>query len=85
MINWKVRIKNKWFWVSAVSALLLAVQALLKLFGVELDFGEFGNNVNTFINYVFGFLTAIGIINDPTTSGISDSSQAMTYNEPKDY
>lgn len=84
-INWQVRLKNPWFWISSISALLLAIQALLKIFGVELDLGELGNNIKTFVNYVFGFLTAAGIINDPTTAGITDSSQAMTYTEPKDY
>lgn len=34
MINWKVRIRNKNFWLAVVPALLLAVQAVLALFGV---------------------------------------------------
>ena len=32
---------------------------------------------------VFIILTILGIINDPTTNGISDSDLAMTYEEPK--
>ena len=35
MINWKVRIRNKNFWLAVVPALLLAVQAVLALFGVD--------------------------------------------------
>ncbi|UFH20926.1 phage holin [Bacillus velezensis] len=31
----------------------------------------------------FLFLTAMGIVVDPTTTGISDSDQAMEYTEPK--
>jgi phi LC3 family holin len=82
-INWKVRLKNKAFWVSAVASLLLVIQAFLAFFGVVFDFGDFGNKIYVFINCVFGFLSALGIVNDPTTAGISDSQQAMTYEEPK--
>ncbi|HFU3700211.1 TPA: phage holin [Streptococcus suis] len=28
-------------------------------------------------------LTVVGVINDPTTSGIADSEQALGYYEPK--
>ncbi|HGA1227375.1 TPA: phage holin [Streptococcus suis] len=28
-------------------------------------------------------LTVVGIINDPTTAGVSDSKQALDYYEPK--
>jgi phi LC3 family holin len=32
---------------------------------------------------VFAFLCILGVVNDPTTSGVSDSEQALTYQEPK--
>ena len=37
MINWKVRIKNKTFWLSLIPALLLLAQALGAVFGLSLD------------------------------------------------
>ena len=82
-INWKVRIKNKTFWVSIIPAVILLVQAVATVFGYTLDLGEVGNNLIGVVNAVFVVLSIIGVVNDPTTSGISDSERAMTYETPK--
>ena len=39
-INWKVRIKNKLFWIALIPAVLLLVQTVCSVFGIELDFGN---------------------------------------------
>ena len=83
MINWKVRIKNKTFWLSAIPALLLVIQTVAALFGLTLDLGDIGNKIIAVVNAVFAFLTILGVVTDPTTSGVGDSAQAMTYDEPK--
>lgn len=83
MINWKVRIKNKNFWVAIIPAVLLLVQVVAKVFGYELDLGELGNNLLAVVNAVFVVLSILGIVTDPTTEGITDSKLAMTYDEPK--
>ena len=82
-INWKVRIKNKTFWLSIIPAVILLVQAVAAVFGYTLDLGEVGNNLIGVVNAVFVVLSIIGVVNDPTTSGISDSELAMTYETPK--
>ena len=82
MINWKVRILNKTFWLTLVPALALLLQTFLAVFGVKLELGETIEKLLVFINALFGVLMIIGIVNDPTTSGISDSSRAMTYETP---
>ena len=82
-INWKVRIKNKTFWLSIIPAVILLVQAVATVFGYTLDLGEVGNNLIGVGNAVFVVLSIIGVVNDPTTSGISDSERAMTYETPK--
>ena len=84
-INWKVRIKNKTFWLSLIPTVLVLIQLVMRTFGVELDFGEVGNNLIAIVNTVFVLLGILGVVVDPTTAGIADSSQAMTYEEPKDY
>ena len=84
-INWKVRIKNKTFWLSLIPTVLVLIQVVMRTFGVELDFGELGNNLIAIVNTVFVLLGILGVVVDPTTTGVSDSSQAMTYTEPKDY
>lgn len=82
-INWKVRIKNKTFWLSLIPTVLVLIQLVMKTFGVELDFGEAGNNLIAIVNTVFVLLGILGVVVDPTTAGIPDSTQAMTYEEPK--
>lgn len=83
MINWRVRLANKNFWISIVPAALLLIQVVADVFGFELDFGEMGNKLLAVVNAVFALLAILGIVNDPTTEGLEDSRLAMTYNEPK--
>ena len=83
MINWKVRIKNKLFWVSLIPAVLLLAQVVAAVFGFTLDLGELGNQLLTVVNAVFGVMAVLGVVTDPTTAGVSDSAQALTYDSPK--
>lgn len=82
MINWKVRLKNKTFWVAIIPAVLMLVQAVAAVFGFNLDLGDIGNKLLTIVEAVFMVLGIIGIVNDPTTVGLSDSARAMNYTEP---
>lgn len=82
-INWLVRVKNKAFWVAIIPAVLLVIQAVAAVFGYTLDFGDLGNKLLEVVNAVFAVLVILGIVSDPTTEGISDSKQALTYTEPK--
>ena len=82
-INWMVRVKNKNFWITAIPAALLLVQAILAIFGVTIDAGEIGNKLLIVVDAAFALLVALGVLIDPTTAGLSDSEQAMTYQTPK--
>lgn len=82
-MNWKVRIKNKTFWLTVIPAVLLLIQVIAAVFGYTLDFGDLGNKLLAVVNAVFALLAILGIVNDPTTAGVADSTQAMTYLEPK--
>lgn len=82
-INWMVRIKNKNFWISLIPAVLLLVQVVAAVFGFTLNLGELGDKLLAVVNALFAVLTILGIVTDPTTAGISDSAQAMTYTTPK--
>lgn len=82
-INWQVRLKNKNFWLTAIPAVLLLIQAVAAVFGFELDLGELGNKLLAVVDLAFAVLIALGIVNDPTTEGLTDSAQAMTYIKPK--
>lgn len=82
-INWKVRIRNKNFWVAIIPAILLVIQAVAHVFGYNLDLGELGNNLIAVVDAVFVVLVLLGIVTDPTTEGVGDSKLAMTYDAPK--
>ena len=82
-INWKVRIANLNFWLALIPAALLLVQVVAAVFGFTLDLGDLGNKLLDVVNAVFALLTILGIVTDPTTKGISDSTQAMSYDKPK--
>lgn len=83
MINWQVRIKSKQFWLSLIPAVLLLVQVIAAVFGFELDLGDIGNKLLDVVNALFAVLAILGIVVDPTTDGVGDSAQAMTYTEPR--
>lgn len=82
-INWKVRIRNKNFCLALIPALLLLVQVVAAPFGYKWDFGVLNQQLAAIINAVFALLSILGVVNDPTTAGSSDSAQALTYEEPR--
>lgn len=82
-INWKVRIKNKAFWVAIIPAVILLIQSVVSVFGFTIDLGDLGNKLLVVIESAFMVLAILGIVTDPTTIGVSDSEQALTYTKPK--
>lgn len=83
MINWKVRLSNKNFWLAIIPAILLLIQVVAEVFGFTIDLGEMGTKLIAVVNAVFVVLAILGIVTDPTTEGVGDSKLAMTYEEPK--
>lgn len=83
-LNLKVRIKNPWFWVGIGAIILSAL-------GVDPSMFTSWNVVwkaivdlvtNPFQLFTVAF-AVLAVFIDPTTSGVSDSDQAMTYLKPK--
>lgn len=83
-INWKVRIRNKGFWLALVPAVLLLVQVCAAPFGYEWDLGVLGAQLAAIVNALFAVLAILGIVADPTTAGVGDSEQALRYEKPKE-
>ena len=75
MINWKLRLQNK----TTLIALLGAIFLMAQQFGLEIP-KNIQDGVNTFV-YI---LVLIGVVNDPTTAGISGSKRALEYYEPSE-
>ena len=82
MINWKVRVKNKAFWVALIPAVILVVQLVAGLFGWGIDLTGISGKLVAIVDAIFVVLTILGIVQDPTTKGIKDSDRALTYEEP---
>ena len=74
-INWKLRFKNK--------ATLAAIVATTILLAQQLGF-KLSDNISDVANTALTLLVLIGVVSDPTTSGVSDSERALTYTEPSE-
>lgn len=83
-INWRVRIKNKLFWLALIPALLLLVQVCAAPFGYVWDFGTLNAQLAAIVNALFAVLAILGIVADPTTKGMGDSNQALGYEKPRE-
>lgn len=79
-INWKVRFKNKIWLTSFLSLLIGFIFSMLQLFDIYPTLTE--NQILNIVNQVLTFLGLIGVLVDPTTSGLGDSDRAMKYEEP---
>lgn len=80
-INWKVRVKNKTFWLTLIPAVLLLVQAVSAPFGYMWDFVVLNQQLAAIINSLFAVLAILGVVNDPTTKGVGDSERALMYDD----
>lgn len=88
-INWKVRLHNPLFIVQILLAVLTPILAYAGLTAQDLTtwstLGKLlvGAIANPYVLWLVA-MSVFNAISDPTTKGISDSDQAMTYIEPKE-
>ena len=82
MINWRVRINNREFWITIIPAIALVVQAVVAVFGVTIDLTSLVGKLVAVVDAVFAVLVILGVVIDPTTAGVGDSQRAMSYVEP---
>lgn len=82
-INWAVRFQSKVFVISLVGVFFLLGQQVLSLFGIQWDYTIVNDQITDIIDTVFLLLALVGVVKDPTTEGMSDSKQALTYVKPK--
>ena len=86
-INWKVRFKNPVFWANLAAAILFPILAALGLNWEDMTSWSGLWNVllqaaKNPVIVVSVLVSVWNLINDPTTSGLSDSARALTYEEP---
>lgn len=80
-INWKLRFRNKVTLTAIILGVIALVYQILELAGIVPSFSE--NQITQITVMVIDLLVLLGVVVDPTTEGISDSQQAMTYDQPK--
>ena len=81
-MNLEVRLKNVTFWITFLPMCVSFIYQVLSLFNIVPKISE--NDVINVITTIITFLGNIGVLIDPTTKGITDSRQAMTYETPKE-
>ena len=80
-INWKVRLQNKTFLTGLISLVVVFIYDLLQL--LEIAPAVTQSAVMQVAEGILTILGMVGVIADPTTAGVADSKQAMTYDVPK--
>lgn len=87
-INWKVRFKNRLWVVGFISQLFILAEIILvgaHAAGIT-DWQlteEFKGWVLAVVNAIFGLLATLTHIQDPTTEGMEESKQALSYHKPR--
>ena len=80
-INWGVRFQNKTFLTGLISLVVIFIYDLLQLLEIAPVVTQ--SAVMQVAEGILMILGMVGVIADPTTNGLSDSKQAMTYTSPK--
>lgn len=83
-MNLKVRVKNPWFWIGLGGVILTAM-------GISPETLTSWGAVYVALENLFGnpfmlfsvLIAVLGVFIDPTTNGVTDSEQALTYTSPK--
>lgn len=87
-MNWKVRIKNPVFWAQIVLAIFTPILAYAGLTAEDMNTWQaLGDLIMGALSNPYVLMLVVvsvwNAINDPTTSGVTDSKNALEYTEPK--
>lgn len=90
MMNLRVRVKQKWFWLTLIPLVFLLIDQLVGLLTLlhSMTIGDVLYNSSTMelvmsaVGTVFAILALIGFPVDLTTEGYGDSAKALEYDAP---
>lgn len=75
-MDWKTRIRSKAFWITLVPALVVLIQMIGNIFGLDMSkLTGLSEQLIGVINALFVVLSILGIAVDPTTKGIKDNKE----------
>ena len=80
-INWRVRFQNKTFLTGLISLVVVFIYDLLQLLEIAPVVTQ--SAVMQVAEGILTILGMVGVIADPTTAGLTDSRQALTYTSPR--
>lgn len=80
-INWKIRFQNKTFLTGLISLVVVFIYDLLQLLGIAPVVTQ--SVVMQVAEGILTILGMVGVIANPTTAGLTDSRQALTYTSPR--
>lgn len=80
-IKWMLRYKNKAVLTALIAAVVAFMYQVLALVEITPKIAE--DSIIEVAGLLVNVLVMLGIVVDPTTSGINDSDTAMTYEEPR--
>ena len=83
-INWKLRLESKAFWLALLPALFLLIQAIGAPFGYKWDFVILNQQLAAVVNAAFALLAIVGVVADPTTSGLGDSDTVLNKDKSEE-
>ena len=81
-MNIKLRLKNKTTLITLITAGVALIYQILGLFGVVPGASE--ESIVSIAMVAVNILCLLGIVVDPTTKGVKDSEQALSYDEPRE-
>ena len=79
-INWTLRLQNKATLAAFAATVLAFAYQLCGIFGIVPPVSQ--DSLLQLVGIVLNILAALGVVTDPTTSGLSDSARALGYDEP---
>ena len=79
-INWTLRLQNKATLAALAATVLAFAYQLCGIFGIVPPSSQ--DPLLQLVGIVLNILVALGVVTDPTTSGLSDSARALGYDEP---
>lgn len=75
-MDWKTRIRSKAFWITLIPALVVLIQMIGNIFGLDMSkLTGLSEQLIGVINALFVVLSILGIAVDPTTKGIKDNKE----------
>lgn len=80
-MNIVLRLKNKTTLISLIAAVITLIYQVLGLCGIVPKISD--EALLNVASVAVNILCMLGIVVDPTTKGVKDSEQAMSYTEPK--